>query len=90
MSTLIPPPSKKQKKQAQEVREVAIVPDNLPNVSIKLQALDTGETVGGGLRVPAGITDKQLEELLNQLNGTSEDPIPYTFSCNIPGKTPSH
>lgn len=87
MSTLIPPPSKKQKKQAQEVREVSIVPDNLPNVSIKLQALDTGETLGGGLRVPAGITDKQLEELLNQLNGTSEDPIPYTFSCNIPGKT---
>ncbi|CCK72068.1 Rsa4p KNAG_0I02840 [Huiozyma naganishii CBS 8797] len=86
MSTLIPPQSKKQKREAQKPREAKIIPDNLPNVSIRLQALDSGENVGGALRVPGGITEKQLEELLNQLNGTGDDPVPYTFSCDIPGK----
>ena len=86
MSTLIPPPSKKQKKEAQLPREVAIIPKDLPNVSIKFQALDTGDNVGGALRVPGAISEKQLEELLNQLNGTSDDPVPYTFSCTIQGK----
>ena len=86
MATLIPPPSKKQKKAAQAPREVGIMPSDLPQVSIKFEALDTGKTVGGSLRVPGGITEKQLEQLLNQLQGTADDPIPYTFSCSIPGR----
>lgn len=80
MATVIPPPSKKQKREAQKPREVAIVPTDLPNILIKFQASDTGESVGGSLRVPGAITEKQLEELLNQLNGTQDDPVPYTFS----------
>lgn len=80
MATVIPPPSKKQRTQAQQVREVDLIPDNLPNVLIKFQASDTGDSVGGSMRVPGGITEKQLEELLNQLNGESEDPVPYSFS----------
>ena len=89
MATLIPPPSKKQRREAQQPRETALVPDDLPHISIKFQAQDTGETVEGSLRVPASITEKQLEELLNNLNGTSDDPVPYTFSCNVttPAKT---
>lgn len=89
MSTLIPPPSKKQKREAQKPREIDLIPADLPNVSIKFQALDTGDNVGGALRVPGGISEKQLEELLNQLNGTANDPIPYTFSVNVPGKKAS-
>ncbi|TID23947.1 hypothetical protein CANINC_003108 [Pichia inconspicua] len=80
MSTLIPPLSKRQKREAQQPREVDIVPEDLPNVLIKFQASDTGESIGGSIRVPGAITEKQLEELLNQLNGTSDDPVPYTFS----------
>ncbi|GMG19572.1 unnamed protein product [Ambrosiozyma monospora] len=80
MATLIPPPSKKQKRAAQQPREVNIIPKDLSNVLINFQASDTGETVGGSMRVPGAITEKQLEELLNQLNGTSDDPVPYTFS----------
>lgn len=80
MATVIPPPSKKQKKEAQQVREVDLVPLDLPNVLIKFQAADSGESVGGSIRVPGGITEKQLEELLNQLNGENEDPVPYSFS----------
>lgn len=80
MATVIPPPSKKQKKEAQQVREVDLIPADLPNVLIKFQASDTGESIGGSIRVPGGITEKQLEELLNQLHGESDDPVPYSFS----------
>ncbi|CAH2352021.1 ribosome assembly protein 4 [[Candida] railenensis] len=80
MATVIPPPSKKQKREAQQVREVDLVPDDVPNVLIKFQASDTGESIGGSIRVPGGITEKQLEELLNQLHGESDEPVPYTFS----------
>ncbi|RLV91412.1 Ribosome assembly protein 4 [Spathaspora sp. JA1] len=80
MATVIPPPSKKQKKEAQKVRELDLVPEGLANVLIKFQASDTGESTGGSIRVPGGITEKQLEELLNNLQGESEDPVPYTFS----------
>lgn len=84
MSTQLPPPSKKQKKEAQNAREVVgLVPEDVPHVSIKFKAEDIGEFVGGTLRVPGGITEKQLEELLNQLNGNGEDPVPYTFSCTV-------
>lgn len=80
MATVVPPPSKKQRKQAQEVKEVNIIPEDLPNVLIKFQAADTGESVGGSVRVPGGITEKQLEELLNQLSGELEEPVPYSFA----------
>lgn len=80
MATLIPPPSKKQRKEAQNVRDVDIIPDNLPNVLIKFQASDTGDSVGGSIRVPGGITEKQLEDLLNNLRGETEEPVPYTFA----------
>lgn len=80
MATLIPPPSKKQKKEAQKVQDVAVIPNDLPNILIKFEASDTGESIGGSIRVPGGITEKQLEELLNQLHGTKDDPVPYTFA----------
>lgn len=86
MATLIPPPSKKQKREAQKPREVDLIPQDLPNVLVKFQAFDTGENVGGSLRVPGAITERQLEELLNQLNGDSDEPVPYTFSCMVAGK----
>lgn len=80
MATLLPPPSKKQKRQAQQIQEVPLLPKDLPNILIKFEASDTGEPVGGSIRVPGGINEKQLEELLNQLKGTSDDPVPYSFA----------
>ncbi|XYA01755.1 ribosome assembly [Meyerozyma guilliermondii] len=86
MATVVPPPSKKQKKEAQKVRDVDIVPADLPHVMIKFQASDTGDSVGGSLRVPGGITEKQLEQLLNQLLGEDEA-VPYTFAVVDGDKT---
>ncbi|QPG72948.1 ribosome assembly [Brettanomyces nanus] len=80
MSTQIPPASKRQKRELQKPRDVAIIPKDVPNVLIKFQASDTGESVGGSIRVPGSITEKQLEELLNKLNGTTDDSIPYIFA----------
>lgn len=87
MATLLPPPSKKQRREAQTEREVDLIPKDLPNVLIKFQAFDSGETVGGSLRVPGAITEKQLEELLNQLNGDTDEPVPYTFGCLVNNKS---
>ncbi|KAI3405499.1 RSA4 [Candida oxycetoniae] len=83
MATVIPPPSKKQKREAQKVREVDLVPEDVGNVLIKFQASDSGESIGGSIRVPGGITEKQLEELLNNLQGESDEPVPYTFSLLV-------
>ncbi|CDR38658.1 CYFA0S02e04192g1_1 [Cyberlindnera fabianii] len=80
MATVVPPPTKKQKREAQKPREVELIPSDLPNVLIKFQASDTGAGVGGSLHVPGGISEKQLEELLNQLLGEQDEPVPYTFS----------
>ncbi|ANZ73997.1 BA75_00789T0 [Komagataella pastoris] len=80
MATLLPPPSKKQKRAAQLPVEVDIIPKDLPNVLIKFQASDTGDSIGGSIRVPGSISERQLEELLNNLHKTSDDPVPYSFS----------
>lgn len=83
MATLVPPPSKKQKRQAQQPRQVDLIPEDLPHVLVKFQAFDTGESVGGSVRVPGAMTEQQLEQLLNQLHGETDEPVPYTFSCMV-------
>lgn len=79
MLTVIPPLLKRQKKAAQAPREVDLVPSDLPDVLVKFQALDTGDLVGGLIRVPGGITESQLEQLLNQLHPQDES-VPYRFA----------
>ncbi|ANB14345.1 Rsa4p [Sugiyamaella lignohabitans] len=79
MATVIPPPSKKQKRAAQQPKEIEGIPEDLPNVVINFQASDTGDLVGGNIRVPGNATEKQLELLLNELLG-SDEPVPFSFS----------
>lgn len=84
MSTVLPPPSKKQRKEALVPKQVDVIPEDLPDVLVKFQAFDTGNTVGASMRVPANISEQQLEELLNNLNQTEEhDKVPYTFSVEL-------
>lgn len=81
MATLIPPPSKRQRREAQQPKEIEL-PSDIPNVTVTFQAADTGETApGGSLRVPGTSTEKQLEMALNALLGAGPDEsIPYSFS----------
>ena len=79
MATLIPPASKKQKKEENSAANNDTVPENLPNVLIKFQSSETGESIGSSIRVPGNISEQQLEQLLNQMNSETDDPVPYTF-----------
>lgn len=79
MATVIPPVSKKQKRAAQEPKQLDNQLD-IPHVIIKFQASDSGQSTGGNIRVPGTSTEKQLELLLNQLLGSQDDPTPYSFS----------
>jgi ribosome assembly protein 4 len=79
MATVVPPPSKKQKRLAQQPRLVETAPADLGHVVVSFKASDTGQVVGGNIRVPGNATESQLEMLLNQLQSNDET-VPYTFS----------
>lgn len=80
MATLVPPPSKRLRRELQAAKVLDEIPEDLPHVVIKFQASDTGEVIGGNIRVPGSSTEKQLETLLNKLLESEDDPSPYTFS----------
>lgn len=89
MATLVPPPSKKQKRLDQQPRELEEIPQDLPNVTVRFQASDTGAITGGNVRVPGNATEKQLELLLNQLakdpnDDDDDDQVPYSFALYKP------
>lgn len=63
MATLVPPPSKRQRRELQAAKVLDEIPEDLPHVVIKFQASDTGEVIGGNIRVPGSSTEKQLETL---------------------------
>lgn len=82
MSTIIPPPTKKQRKQLQEFNTGALLTKEtqaVTNVTISFKSGDTDEVVGGSIRVPLNISSKQLGQLLNQLQ-KNEDEVPYEFA----------
>lgn len=79
MTTVLPPPSKRQRiavaEKAREQQELDHVPDNLG--SVRLQFLDraTGQAVAAPISVPvANATVKNLELLLNTLQGNVGSP----------------
>ncbi|KAF3926514.1 Beta-TrCP [Arthrobotrys entomopaga] len=84
MATLLPPKSKRRKldeqKKTAEQAEYALMPTDLPDILIQFRASDTGENDKTPIKIPGTTTVKQLELLLNELLGNSDDPLPYTFS----------
>ncbi|KAK9378685.1 WD40-repeat-containing domain protein [Kockiozyma suomiensis] len=80
MATVLPPPSKRTRREAQLPKDTNVIPEDLPFVQVQFRAADTGLVTGGMTRVPGNSTAKQLELLLNGLLDTSDDPTPYTFS----------
>ncbi|KAK9240406.1 WD40-repeat-containing domain protein [Lipomyces kononenkoae] len=81
MATVLPPPSKRSRREAQQPKVANIIPEDLPFVQVQFRAADTGQVLAGGIHlIPGSSNVKQLELLLNGLLGSSDDPIPYTFS----------
>ncbi|WBW75542.1 notchless-like ribosome biogenesis protein Rsa4 [Schizosaccharomyces osmophilus] len=78
MATLLPPKSKKQKKEEQNPTPFE-VPEKYPLVNIQFRASDDSHEVPS-LLVPGNSSARQLDILLNQLLGSPEDPVPYTFA----------
>lgn len=74
MATLVPPPSKRQKREiaekARQQQEIESIPDNLGSIRVQFFDQATGEATGPAVAVPvADATVKNLETLLNTLQG---------------------
>ncbi|KAF8426396.1 WD40-repeat-containing domain protein [Tirmania nivea] len=84
MSTQFPPKSKRAKleesNRAKAQQEVDLIPQHVPNVVINLRASDTGKQLGSELHIPGNATVQQLGLIVNNLLGTDDDKVPYTFS----------
>jgi ribosome assembly protein 4 len=84
MATVLPPPSKRQKREATERASKLEEPESIPEGSIRVQFVDraNNEPTGPSVSVPLSqATVKNLEILLNALQGVNEVPdrIPYRF-----------
>jgi ribosome assembly protein 4 len=84
MATIVPPPSKRQKREAAERASKQEEPEIIPEGSVRVQFVDrtTNTPTGPSVSVPLSqATVKNLEILLNSLNGVSEagERIPYRF-----------
>jgi len=66
MTTLLPPPSKRQR-LSEPINTPVDLSTVTGNVLLQFKASDTGETTGSTIRVPAKTTAKELELLLNQI-----------------------
>ncbi|OLL26672.1 Ribosome assembly protein 4 [Neolecta irregularis DAH-3] len=87
MATLLPPPPKRARIEAQKPRDIDI-PSDPGAVLCRFRASDTGEVIGSTVRLAGNVTVKQLELLVNQLTGTTDDPLQFTFSLAGPDDSP--
>jgi ribosome assembly protein 4 len=84
MATVLPPPSKRQKREALERSTIQKEADPIPEGSIRVQFVDraSNQPTGPSVSVPLSqATVKNLEVLLNALQGVNDAPdrIPYRF-----------
>ncbi|PWY94950.1 hypothetical protein BO94DRAFT_562671 [Aspergillus sclerotioniger CBS 115572] len=92
MATLLPPPTKRQRtetaERARQQQEVQSVPENLGSIRVQFFDQATGSATGPAVSVPvADATVKNLETLLNTLQGNEEDErVPYRFTYQSDGK----
>ncbi|KAK2879434.1 hypothetical protein FQN49_000894 [Arthroderma sp. PD_2] len=86
MATVLPPPSKRQRREidekARQQQEVDSIPENLGSVRVQFFDQSTGSASGPAVAVPLGdATVRNLEILLNTLQGNDDDErIPYRFA----------
>ncbi|KAK2731589.1 hypothetical protein FQN57_003285 [Myotisia sp. PD_48] len=86
MATVLPPPSKRQRREASEKsrhqQEVDSIPDDAGTIRVQFFDQSTGQSSGPAVAIPlADSTVRNLEILLNTLQGNdSDERIPYRFS----------
>ncbi|KAI5776192.1 quinon protein alcohol dehydrogenase-like superfamily [Geopyxis carbonaria] len=84
MSTLLPPKSKRVKREqlqrSKEQQSLDLPLEDVPNVVVHLRASDTGNQLGGELHIPGNTSAQQLDQLVNKLLGSEDDRVPYTFT----------
>jgi ribosome assembly protein 4 len=85
MATVVPPPSKRRKREDAEKARLQQDPEPIPNTSVRIRFHDpaTNEPIGPAVTVPLPqATASNLNILVNSLNGVEEfgKRIPYSFS----------
>ncbi|KAL1956146.1 hypothetical protein VTO42DRAFT_7581 [Malbranchea cinnamomea] len=85
MATLFPPPSKRQRLEAAEKsrkqQEIETVPTDLGSIRVQFFDQATGKATGPAVAVPiADASVKNLELLLNTLQGNEDEKVPYRFT----------
>ena len=81
MATVVPPPSKRQKTaialKAREQQEIDAIPSDLGSVRVQFHDQATGKSIAAPVFIPlADASVKNLELLLNTLQGNVRDPLP--------------
>ncbi|KAI9840816.1 MAG: hypothetical protein M1837_001289 [Sclerophora amabilis] len=95
MTTVLPPPSKRQKvaaaTKAREQQDIDTIPDDLGSVRIQFHDHASGQSAGPPISVPvADATVKNLELLLNTIQGNDEsERVPYRFGLILDEKEKS-
>lgn len=87
MATILPPPSKRQRTAVAELartqQDVDTIPDDLGSIRVQFLDQATGQSAGPPVSVPVrDATVKNLELLLNTLQGNVGVSIPRTTSCS--------
>jgi ribosome assembly protein 4 len=85
MATVAPPPSKHQKLEASEKArnqaDITVIPDNLGSIRVQFVDQSTGTSTGPVVSIPVqDATVRNLENLLNTLQGTPSERVPYRFT----------
>ncbi|KAL1963512.1 hypothetical protein VTN77DRAFT_8093 [Rasamsonia byssochlamydoides] len=86
MATLVPPPSKRQKREIAEKarlqQEIESIPSDLGSIRVQFIDQATGTATGPAVAVPvADANVKNLETLLNTLQGNDDhERVPYRFT----------
>ncbi|TIB42686.1 hypothetical protein E3P86_00254 [Wallemia ichthyophaga] len=83
MATLIPPPRRKKAKTAHEEESKQDSAIDAPSVVVQFTSADDGSNLGPAVNLPADTPREALEVLVNQLKGSSDDPVPFSFHLDV-------
>ncbi|GAA5940420.1 hypothetical protein JCM3775_005085 [Rhodotorula graminis] len=85
MSTVVPPRPKRQRLTAPSVAAAAVAAQGpVQTIICQFRNAQDGTLLGPSVSLPADTTREGLELLANNLKGTAEDPVPFSFHLQLP------